>query len=422
MSNCTNCSDSGLSNCGFSLPSTCVVLSKTFSYDCDNTNSCYKTLEDLLRYWKPIICDAKTALDLSSLDRTCYTSATTNNIGLTLVAFLQELIDNDCKATTTINNLTTTLSTYIPDYHLSTTVNFRCTWNDPCVDGQPLTLQTALQRIIDKICTINDRVTQLETNLSALPWSYPIDYNLYPCIIPNPNKSDLDNLFKSVQDICATYGSGGMSTSIGFVGATSLAQAISKIWSAILALQTAGGGGGSTIYLNGNDFDLNPGTNTYSINVSRIQAIINKSFIINNSFSAGPNITIDFLTGVISANPPALTLTTSTNAATLALNDLTVRQKREIFYESALAGISGNDDTIVYHPVVVTTTTALNFTQLPASGAAGANGSVIIVDSYVAGVSKRMLPGVHYTIMFGRVGITLLTGIVAGQIIDVTYF
>lgn len=420
MDNCTNCGGGVSSNCGSTIPSTCVLLSKTFSYDCETDSSCYKTLEDVLRYWKPIICDAKHALDLSSLDRTCYT--TSSNTGLTLSILLQELINNDCANTTAISVLATALSTYIPDYKLISTVNFRCTWSDPCVDDKPLTLQTALQRIIDKICDINSRLATLEYTFNALPWSYPIDYNLYPCIVHNTGKSDLDNLFYAVQNICTTYGTSGMSTALAYVGASSLAQAISTIWSSILTLQSSGGGGGGGGSTVGFSSDFTITSNLYFINPITIKNIIDSAYV-RAQFTAGTNITIDPLTGVISSNPPAVGLTTTTNAATLVGSSLEVRQKREIFYESSLAGtVPGNDGSVAYTAVTVTTTTDLFFTQLPANVSAGANGSVILVDSYVAGVSKRMIPGLHYTIMAGRVGITLVTGVVAGQIIDVTYF
>ena len=421
MSNCKNFTYMMVSDCGSTLPSTCVVLSKTFSYHCENSVSCFKTLEDLLRYWKPIICDAKHALDISSLNRTCYTS--NSNTGLTLVALLQELIDMGCANKLAITDVANSISSYIPNYNISTTVDFKCTWNDACVNDKPLTLQTSLQRIIDKICSINTRLSTLENTVNSLPWSYKITYSNYPCITPNNNKSDLENLFKAVQDICFTYGSNGMSSSLAYIGATSLAQAISMIWTSISALKAgSSGGSGSTVGFS-SDFILNS-NNLYYINPISVKQIINQGYVVGR-LSAGANITIDNITGEISASAPALTLTATTNAATLASNALTVRQKRDILYESSLAGtVPGNDASITYTSVVVTTTTNLFFTQTPANVAAGPNATVIIVDSYVTGtgVSKRLIPGIHYTILPGRVGITLVTGVVAGQIIDVTYF
>lgn len=415
-----NCNDCGntVPNCGTTIPSTCVILSKSFNYNCSDDTSCYKTLEDLLRYWKPIICKSASDIDMSGIDRSCYTADTNTN--LTIKDVLQEVITNACELTQRVNDNYTAMLNYYPNYSFNL-LDWKCIdIIDPCSTSGTFTLQYALQLLINKICSVSSSVNTLLASIANLPYQYPIDFTKYPCISHNTTKSDLENLFIKVNELCTNVGSNTeIATALSYdTVATSynIAQTIQHLWVKLNSF-TSGGGGVSPTYGNGI---------VYTGGVVQIDCTWMKNNCINDTyirskFTAGTNINYDPVTGVISV-PNLITPDADTNASVLTGNTLRNRQTRVIYYESALALVSSTDLGATFTPFTSGAVT-LTFPIIPVKST-GSGQTPIIVDKINAGVTKRLIPGIDYVYLAGRAGLDFgsFVALTTGDIIDVSYF
>jgi len=395
--------------CDKVYPSACVMLSSTQKYDCEEGNTCYKTLDDLLLYWKGKICTIDNSIDLSLLRRNCYT--TNSNDGITVATVLQDLIDLSCSQADTITALSVQLLNYFPNYHLET-LNFKCIGVDPCLIGQPPSVNTAFQRLIDKICDIATTTSTLQVLYNGLPYQYPIDFTKYSCISQDLGKSDLENLFVKVNEICSTYGGNLQiqnALAMDPLGATSIAQTLGNIWIKILTM-SGGGGSGTSYNFDANYFTIGGG-NSVTINCAALLANCVTPSYVRSQFTQGSGITIS-PTGQISATP--VQLTADTNGATLPSGVLRVSQKRYMFYESTMGTPPSGDTGTTF--VSSTIGTGI-FTITPPS----ASTTPIYVYLHNAGTSITLIPGIDYTFAVGRTQLTLSTPLVANDILEITY-
>lgn len=413
MSNCTDCNQ--ISNCGMVLPSSCIKLSRDFSYACTEEEICFPTLEDLLRYYKPILCKVQSDTNLLTLDRTCYTSEP--NTDITVYSVFQELIGQICGAYNLIEGLTLNLNNYYPNYHLET-LQFKCIDSDPCTSNT-LSVITVFQRLIDKICSLNSQTAALQALYDSLPYQYNIDFAKYPCISKDIGKSDLENLFVKVNEICKSYGSPAqIANALTYdqinPNVTTLAGTLTNLWLSVIALRSGGSSGSA--YTFDNFFSITG--SVVSINCTNLKNNCITPDYIRSQFSQGANITIS-PTGVISTSN--LPLTTDTNVVQVDVNGiLRARAIRVLFYETGV-GLSSSDDlSIIYSPKAAGIT-VLTLPIVPAV-TSGSTPTPINVELINAGTSLKYIPGVDYTINPSRTQITLTVALAVGDIVDVNYF
>ncbi len=410
-SNC-GCSEANGNCTGIYTSSACVKYTGV-KFGCgEDSDECFVTLNDLMAYIQPLFCKLVEDTDLSSLNRLCYTNAT--NDGITVVSTFQEIIDQVCSFQGVLEALNAAIYSYIPDYHLEN-LQFKCVGVDPCLINEPLSLQTTLQRLIDKICEIYGATITLQGLYDTLPLNYPIIRLNYPCIPDNSGKSDLENLYIKVNDICTGFGSNSQIAQAlaydCYVGSNStgtIAESLKRLWQKVCSMSSGGGSVSSF----GAGFAVS-GTNI-SIDCAWIKSNCITDSYIRSKVSAGSGISYDPLTGVISAS-----------TTTPVLNP----EIRYIFYDDTSANISFSsfDPNAIYVAIPTATMAGAgskSFTLgTPPSATSQIKVSFIDYNVGVTTQSRMLIPGLDYDIL-GATSILVKAGVLpaaAFNIIDITY-